>query len=92
VTLPQYFEELKRSNPGTVDHVTHTAVGVFDRAFWTFGPCIIGFLHCRPLLCIEGTHLYSKYKGTLLVATTADANECLFPLAYAVVEAESYDS
>jgi len=72
--------------------LTHDEVGVFDRAFWAFGPCIIGFLYCRSMLCIDGTHLYGKYKGTLLVATVVDAYDSLFPLAYAIVEFESCDS
>ncbi|RVW71392.1 Serine/threonine-protein phosphatase 7 long form-like [Vitis vinifera] len=30
------------------------------------------FAHCRPVLSIDGTHLYGKYKGTLLIAMGCD--------------------
>ena len=90
--LRQYFAELTKTNPGSIGHVTTDEFNLFDRAFWAFGPCIEGFVYCRPLLCIDGTHLYNKYKGTLLVATAVDANDQLFPLAYAIVESESTDS
>ena len=91
-SLRQYFAEITRSNPGSVGHVTTDDYGVFDRAFWAFGPCIEGFVHCRPLLCIDGIHPYGQYKRTLLVATVVDADDHLYPLAYAIVESESGDS
>jgi hypothetical protein len=30
----------------------------FHRVFWAFGPCITGFIHCRPVISIDATHLY----------------------------------
>ena len=89
--LPKYLKEVQNSNPGTVYKVIHTR-GVFDGAFWAFGPSIEGFAHCRPLLSIDGTHLYGKYLGTLLVATGVDANQGLYPLAYAIVQTESWNT
>ncbi|XP_021751463.1 uncharacterized protein LOC110717133 [Chenopodium quinoa] len=65
---------------------------VFERVFWAFGPCIDGFKHCMPVICIDGTHLYGKYKGTLLVATSVDASFQVFPLSFAVVEGENTSS
>ena len=58
----------------------------------TFGPCVEGFKHCRPIIQIDGTHLYGRYKGKLLIATSIDANGHIFPLAFAIVEEESHDS
>ncbi|RVW92111.1 Serine/threonine-protein phosphatase 7 long form-like [Vitis vinifera] len=46
---------------------------IFRCVFWTFTPSIKGFAHCRPVLSIDGTHLYGKYKGTLLIAMGCDA-------------------
>ncbi|XP_057248848.1 uncharacterized protein LOC125494674 [Beta vulgaris subsp. vulgaris] len=92
--LPRYLQALKESNRGTVvywstiptqDPTTH----IFRRVFWAFKPSISGFRHCRPLITIDGTHLYGKYKGKLLIAMGTDANFQLFPLAFAVVEEES---
>nr|KYP70656.1 hypothetical protein KK1_009883 [Cajanus cajan] len=41
---------------------------IFKRLFWTFKPCIDGFAFCKPIVQVDGTFLYGKYKGTLLVA------------------------
>ena len=59
--------------------------------FWTFRPCVEGFKHCRPIIQIDGTRIYGKYKGKLLIATSIDANGHIFPLAFAIVEEESQD-
>ena len=29
--------------------------------FWAFVPCIAAFRYCRPVISIDGTHLYGKY-------------------------------
>ena len=59
---------------------------IFQRVFWAFTPSIQGFTHCRPILSIDGTHLYGKYKRTLLIAIGCDGNNQLFPLAFAIIE------
>jgi hypothetical protein len=41
------------------------------------------------VLSIDGTFLFSKYKGTLLVAISCDADNALVPLAFALVEREN---
>ncbi|KAK9982949.1 hypothetical protein SO802_032474 [Lithocarpus litseifolius] len=53
--------------------------------FWSFGPSIDGFKYCKPVISIDGTHLYGKYQEKLLVTMTTDANNKVFPLAFAVV-------
>ena len=60
--------------------------------FWSFGPCISGFKYCKPVINIDGTHLYGKYQGKLLVAMATDANNKVFPLAFVVVDYESGSS
>ncbi|XP_057730019.1 uncharacterized protein LOC130945306 [Arachis stenosperma] len=45
-------------------------VRVLHYVFWSFYPCIVAFRHCKPLVQVDGTHLYDKYKGTLLIAVT----------------------
>ncbi|KAG9458399.1 hypothetical protein H6P81_002907 [Aristolochia fimbriata] len=64
----------------------------FDRAFWAFGPAIHGFQFCRPFINVDGTHLYGKYKGCLLIATSFDGDNRLFFLAFALVEKENIDT
>nr|XP_023897356.1 uncharacterized protein LOC112009253 [Quercus suber] len=53
--------------------------------FWSFGPSIDGFKYCKLVISIDGTHLYGKYQGKLLVAMATDVNNKVFPLAFAVV-------
>ncbi|XP_021714670.1 uncharacterized protein LOC110682643 [Chenopodium quinoa] len=99
--LPHFMQALKQPNPGTVvvwkhkalvDGVYYNNMEVFERVFWAFGPCIDSFKHCMPVIYIDGTHLYRKYKGTLLVATSLDASFQVFPLAFAVVKGENTSS
>ena len=85
------MQALKESNVSTVvywctaQHVD-PSVQVFKRVFWAFKPSIDGFQYCRSLITVDGTHLYGKYKGTLLIAMATDANFQLFPLAFVIVE------
>jgi transposase-like protein len=57
-----------------------------------FGVCIEAFKVCRPVICIDGTFLTDKYKGTILTVVAADSNNQLLPLAIAFVEGENSDS
>ena len=45
---------------------------IFQRVFWTFHQSIEGFKHCRPVLNIDDTHLYGKYKDTLMIIMSFD--------------------
>ena len=65
---------------------------IFQRVFWSCKSSIEGFEHCRPVLNIDGTHLYGKYKGMLMIAMRCDGNNHLFPLAFAITEGENIDS
>ncbi|XP_057720191.1 uncharacterized protein LOC130934661 [Arachis stenosperma] len=49
-------------------------VRVLHRIFWRLYPCIVAFIHCKPLVQVDGTHLYGKYKGALLVVVAQDGN------------------
>ncbi|KAF7802679.1 uncharacterized protein G2W53_041790 [Senna tora] len=44
--------------------------------------------HLKPILQIDGTFLYGKYTGTLLLAVGQDGNKKVVPLAFAIVEKE----
>ena len=86
-----FFMALEQANPKCVvtwktfdNHMHNTEV--FQRVFWAFHPSIEGFNYCQPILSIDGTHLYEKYKGTLMIAMGCDGNNQLFPLAFAITE------
>ena len=57
--------------------------------FWTFAPSIAGFAHCRPVISIDETHLYGKYKGKLLIVIATAANNEIFLLAFEVMDDET---
>ena len=74
------YRSINGDTPGTI---------IFKYVFWAFAPSIAGFAHCRPIISIDGTHLYGKYKGKLLIAMATNANNEIFPLAFAVVDDET---
>ncbi|KAI4301943.1 hypothetical protein L6164_035174 [Bauhinia variegata] len=91
--LPQYCEQVKRTNPGSIASVYGNPTdNCFQRLFISFQASIYGFLNaCRPLLGLDRTYLKSKYLGTLLLATGFDGDGALFPLAFGVVDEENDD-
>ena len=72
-----------RTTPTSVDDIVF-----LHYVFWSFGPCIDGFKYCKPVISIDGTHLYGKYQGKLLVAMATDANNKVFPLVFVLVDCE----
>nr|KAJ0195883.1 hypothetical protein LSAT_V11C700382650 [Lactuca sativa] len=95
--LPKFICVLQKFNPGTivewlVSRSTNVEPMEFRRVFWAFAPSIKGFVHCRTVISIDGIHLYGKYKGTMMIAMGVDGNNQNLPLAFAIVENESYDS
>ncbi|CAA0822882.1 Unknown protein [Striga hermonthica] len=89
--LPQYCEQIRRTNPGSIASVYgNPEDNSFQRLFISFHASIYGFLNaCRALLGLDRTYLKSKYLGTLLLATGFDGDGGLFPLAFGVVDEES---
>nr|XP_043625642.1 uncharacterized protein LOC122597073 [Erigeron canadensis] len=95
--LPKFLMALQTFNPGTiVEWCVLEETGQdqveFRRVFWAFDPSIKGFKHCRPVISIDGTHLYGKYKGKMMIAMGVDGNNQILPLAFAIVENESFAS
>ncbi|CAA7026394.1 unnamed protein product [Microthlaspi erraticum] len=89
--LPQYCEEIKRTNPGSVAVVHANPIDEsFQQLFISFQASISGFLNsCRPLIALDKACLKSKYPGTLLLATGFDGDGAVFPLAFAIVNEEN---
>ncbi|KAL9235139.1 hypothetical protein vseg_009928 [Gypsophila vaccaria] len=92
--LPQYCDQVKSTNPGSIASVYgNPADNCFQRLFISFQASIYGFLNgCRPLLGLDRTNLKSKYIGTLLLATGFDGDGDVFPLAFGVVDEENDDN
>ncbi|KAL7202607.1 hypothetical protein ACSBR1_034135 [Camellia fascicularis] len=88
--LRWYLETAMRTNPESVFELDmDESSGCFRRLFVAFHGCLYGFQFCRPLLFVDGTFLKGRYKGHLLAATSKDG---LFPLAFAIVDAENQDN
>ena len=106
--LWDYCDELRRCSPGsTILMKVHTyndgdlaaehdlAIGLpyFQRIYICLEGCKKGFLAgCRPIIGLDACHLKTKTGGQLMCAVGRDPNDEYFPLAYAVVEAETKDS
>lgn len=94
--LWSYAAEIKRSNPGSTvkieSELNSEGQAVFQRIYICFEACKLGFKQCRPLIGVDGCHIKGQHTGQLLSAIGIDANNSMFPIAYAVVEAECKSS
>ncbi|XP_057733767.1 uncharacterized protein LOC130948924 [Arachis stenosperma] len=81
-----------RTSPVRVGGQLDDSTAYFHRLFWTFQPCVEAFRHCKPLVSVDGTHLYGKYGGTLLIVIAQDGNSNIIPIAFALVEGENAES
>ncbi|KAL8487227.1 hypothetical protein ACS0TY_023774 [Phlomoides rotata] len=77
--LPKYMGTLQIYTPRTIMGWRHkdaiNGVCMLGYVFWVFRPCIEAFKHCRKILIMDGTHMYTKYKHKLLIPNTLDANQ-----------------
>ncbi|KAF5464882.1 hypothetical protein F2P56_014926 [Juglans regia] len=91
--LPFFCEKIKETNPGSVATFTTKDDSSFHRLFVSFHASMSGFQQgCRPLLFLDSTPLNSKYQGVLLSATAVDGDDGIFPIAFAVVDAETEEN
>lgn len=91
--LPWFCEKVVNTNPGTVVKLVLDTEKRLQCFFFSLHASIHGFKHgCRPLIFLEATSLRSKYKETLMTATAVDADDCFFPVAFAIIDNESGDS
>ncbi|XP_016172742.1 uncharacterized protein LOC107615149 [Arachis ipaensis] len=100
--IPRWIIGVELYMPGTIALLRTSLVRIgktvdastvfFHRLFWTFPPCIEAFKYCKSLISIDGTHLYGKYGGTLLMAIAQDGNSNILPVAFGLVEGENTDS
>ena len=87
--LWDYAQELRRTNPGSTLYLNLNG-NLFTSLYMSLDACKRGFLEgCRPLICLHGRHLKTKYGGIMLTAVGIDPNDCIYPIALAIVEVES---
>ncbi|XP_022862581.1 uncharacterized protein LOC111382776 [Olea europaea var. sylvestris] len=88
-SLWDYGKELKKTNPGSTVQVEGTR-GVFKRMYVCLGACKEGFkASCKPVIGLDGCFLKTTHGGQLLVAVGIDSENCMFPVAWAVMDAEN---
>ncbi|XP_058102768.1 uncharacterized protein LOC131246545 [Magnolia sinica] len=91
--LPWFCNRIKETNPGSLVTLTTTDKLNFRCLFVSFHALQHGFDNgCRPLILLDGTSLREKCRGTLLAAVSVDGDDAIFPIAFAIVDFESYDN
>ncbi|KAM0825792.1 hypothetical protein ACQ4PT_069327 [Festuca glaucescens] len=90
--LWDFAAEIRRSNPGSTMFVNAKA-GLFENCYMSLDACKRGLLAgCRPVIGIDGCHMKNRFGGVMLAAVGVDPNDCIFPIALAIVEVEDTDS
>jgi len=94
--LYRYQLELLRSNPGStviVKKELQLEPPVFQRMYICLDACKKGFMAgCRKVLGLDGCFFKGATNGELLCAIGRDANNQMYPIAWAVVEKENNES
>ncbi|PKU65989.1 uncharacterized protein LOC110111951 [Dendrobium catenatum] len=91
--LPWYCGRILETNPGSVAILYTSVDSKFRRLFVSYHASLHGFEHgCRPLIFLDRIPLKSNNQCKLLAAASVDGNDAIFPVAFAVVEDETFDS
>ncbi|KAL5540018.1 hypothetical protein UlMin_043973 [Ulmus minor] len=96
--LWDYCAELKRANPGSTVQMKCTTIPVEDKPhFQRLYICLEGLktgwrVGCRPIIGLDVCFIKGHHKGQLLAAVGVNANNQMYPIAYAIVESETRDS
>ncbi|XP_052114171.1 uncharacterized protein LOC127745472 [Arachis duranensis] len=95
--LRDYADELLRSNPGSTIKLGVSLMpngeGVFERFYVCLNGCKKGFVSgCRPLIGLDGAFLKTYYGGWLLCTMGQDANNHVYPIAWAIIHVENKDN
>ncbi|KAI3817247.1 hypothetical protein L1987_11036 [Smallanthus sonchifolius] len=98
--LRDYILELQSTNPETTvkiqvedENNPESTTRIFKRVYICLGALKDGFRACkRQILGLDGAFMKGPYPGQLLTAVGLDPNNGIYPLAYAIVEAENKNS
>lgn len=89
--ITQYGRALERWQPGTSVVICKTK-DLFKRLYIYLVACKAGLKYCRPIICVDKCHLEGQFGGQLLCGIEQDKNNNMFHIAYAMVQAETWDS
>ncbi|XP_076945902.1 uncharacterized protein LOC143617133 [Bidens hawaiensis] len=95
--LRDYCKELVRANPRTSMEIEvekefnpSSLTRQFKRVYICLAPLREGFKACgRDLLGLDGCFMKGPFPGQILTAVGVDSNNCIYPVAYALVEVET---
>ena len=90
--LPWMCERMLATNPGSSVELSYSDDDHFEKLFVAHSISIEGFVRgCRPIIAIDSAHMSGPYGGALFSATSYDANDSMFPLAFGVMSSENYE-
>lgn len=91
--LVVYMYFLQKGNPGTIYRLEYTGGGLvpkqFKYLFFALGASIAGIKCMRKVVLVDGTAIKAKLKGVLIAACMQDANFQVYPIAFAIIDAEN---
>jgi hypothetical protein len=97
--IQDYAHTVLSANPGSCIVIkcfvdpTRAINPRFERMYVSFDAQVKGFLAgCRPFFGLDGTHVKLPNGGQILTAQGRDANNNLFPIAFALVGSENANS
>lgn len=91
--LPWFCERIEKTNPGSVAILDTSDDSRFDRLFVAFNASLHGFQHgCRPLVFLDGISLKMSRQWKILTATSVDAENDAFPVAFAIALLENEEN
>ncbi|XP_076923134.1 uncharacterized protein LOC143585176 [Bidens hawaiensis] len=98
--LRSYIDEILKANPGSTIKLDvepcanpNLKTRQFRRIYVCYAALVKGFKFLgRELLGLDGCFMKEKYPGQILTAVGTDGNNCLYPVAFAIVEAKCTDS
>ncbi|KAK8707728.1 hypothetical protein V6N13_058781 [Hibiscus sabdariffa] len=81
----EYLLELRTPNRGTTT-ICHLDVRLFQMMYVCLQSCKNGFIQgCRRIICVDDCYSKGYFQGYLLAAAGIDANDDIYPIAYAIV-------
>ncbi|XP_039138855.1 uncharacterized protein LOC120276195 [Dioscorea cayenensis subsp. rotundata] len=87
-----YLQELWETNEGTTT-ICRLEARLFLRMYVCLQGCKSGFkTGCRPIISLDACFLKGYYRGHLMAAVGIVANDCMYPIAFAAIESENFDS